>query len=63
MVRYGVKCSVFITKTNEVNSLEVPEHVRSTEQHGCGVGDVPSYSLCKGVAGTLKKKRETEDQE
>lgn len=43
-----------------VYSLEVPEHVSSTEQHGCGVGNIPSHSLCKGVACTLKQRRESE---
>lgn len=46
-------------KTYQVDSLKVSEHVSSTEQHGCRVGDVPSYSLCKGVTCTLKEKRET----
>lgn len=41
----------------EGDSLEVPEHVSSTEQHGCGVCNVPSNSLCKWVACTLKKKK------
>lgn len=41
------------------DSLEVPEHVSSTEQHGCGVGNVPSYSLGKWVACTLKEKTDS----
>lgn len=41
----------------EGDSLEVPEHVSSTEQHGSGVCNVPSNSLCKWVACTLKKKK------
>lgn len=43
-----------------VDLLEVLEHVSSTEQHGCGVGDVPSYSLRKRVACTLKEQRKKE---
>lgn len=42
--------------SNGLHSLEVPEHISSTEQHGCGVGNISSHSLCKGVACTLKKR-------
>lgn len=43
-------------KRNGVYSLEMPEHVSSTQQHGCWVGNIPSHSLCKRVACTLKKR-------
>lgn len=38
------------------NSLEVPQHVSSTEKHGCRVGNVPSHCLCKRVASSLEEK-------
>lgn len=53
-VRQEMRCTSY-NKNQEGDSLEVPEHVSCTEQHSCGVGNVPSYSLCKGVACTLKR--------
>lgn len=44
---------------NGLHSLEVPEHVSSTEQHGRRVGNIPPHSLCKRVACTLKKRWDT----
>lgn len=36
------------------DSLEVSQHVRSTEEHSGGVCDIPADSLSKGMSGTLK---------
>lgn len=33
--------------------LQMPQHVGSGEQHGCGVGDVPAHCLGKRVPGSL----------
>lgn len=47
-------------RTNPIGSsaysLEVMEHVGSAEQHGRGVGDVPAYSLGKGVPRSLRRR-------
>lgn len=47
------------SQRNGLYSLEVAEHVSSTEQHGCRVGNIPPHSLCKRVACPLKKRWDT----
>lgn len=56
--RQARKQSVQLLFINRLgNSLEVLQHVSRTEEHCCGVGDVPAHCLCKRVASSLEEKR------